>query len=101
MEITPPPAECPSLDRQRLCRSAIRPALIDVVQRSVNAGWDEEEVLIAVGLLSDHLLTANDASGDLVRMLQEIHEMRLGKPAPAPNPAPDTPLPSPLPPEVP
>lgn len=80
MDIKSPPTECTPLDRQRLCRSAIRPALQDVIQGAVKAGWSEEEVLVAVGLLSDHLLTASAASDDLIRLLQEIHQQRLGKP---------------------
>ncbi|HEV7434649.1 MAG TPA: hypothetical protein VGO22_07245 [Pseudorhizobium sp.] len=80
MKIPAPPTALDAHDRQHLCRTAIKDALQDVVHEAMEAGWGEDEVIAAIGLLADHLLKVNAANDELIRLLEAIHQQRMGKP---------------------
>ncbi len=44
----------------------------DVVASAVEAGWNEEEALVAIGALSDHLMLGSASNDTLMALLAEL-----------------------------
>ncbi|WP_239999720.1 hypothetical protein [Rhizobium halophilum] len=81
MKIPAPPNALDAHNRQHLCQTALKGAFKEVVDEAMEAGWEEDEVIAAIGLLADHLLKVNAANDELIRLLEVIHQQRRGKPA--------------------
>lgn len=76
MTIPAPPEDCDPEDRNLLCQSAIELAVQDVIATAVAAGWQEEEVLVAIGVVADHLVLSKAAIDDLTMLLQALRRSR-------------------------
>lgn len=76
MTIPAPPDDCQPEDRHLLCQNAIELALQDVITTAVAAGWQEEEVLVAIGVVADHLVLSKAAIDDLTMLLQALRRSK-------------------------
>nr|CAD6602653.1 hypothetical protein RKHAN_01180 [Rhizobium sp. Khangiran2] len=72
MIIPLPPADCDPEDRHLLCQHAVELAVQDVVANAVAAGWQEEEVLVAINDVCDHLALSKAANDELFALLKEL-----------------------------
>ena len=72
MNIPSPPATCDPEDRYLLCEHAIELAVQDVVEAAMKSGWNEEEVLVAIGAVADHLALSKAANDELLVLLMEM-----------------------------
>lgn len=72
MTIPAPPEDCDPEDRHLLCQNAIELAVQDVIATAVAAGWQEEEVLVAIGVVADHLVLSSAANDTLMALLGEL-----------------------------
>ena len=76
MTIPAPPEHCDPEDRHLLCQNAIELAVQDVIATAVAAGWQEEEVLVAIGVVVDHLVLSKAAIDDLTMLLHALRRSR-------------------------
>lgn len=72
MTIPPPPADCDPEDRPLLCQQAIELAVQNTVAAAVAAGWDEQEVLVAIADVCDYLALSKAANDELLTLLKEM-----------------------------
>ncbi len=73
MIIPPPPAKCEPEDRHLLCQGAVEIAVQDLVAAAIAAGWEEQDVLVAVSTVADHLVLAKRANEELLGILRDLH----------------------------
>nr|CAD6413123.1 hypothetical protein REQ54_01109 [Rhizobium sp. Q54] len=72
MIIPLPPSDCDPEDRHLLCQHAVELAVQDIVANAIAAGWQEEEVLVAIGAVADHLALSKAAHDELTMLLGEM-----------------------------
>lgn len=73
LSIAPPPDSSPDDDRDKACRVAIEPALTELRDRAVSAGWHPAEVAAALmSLTADEIRTqaGDDALDDVIDQLR-------------------------------
>ncbi len=76
MHIPPPPIVCDAEDRILQCEQALEIAIQDIVSAAVTAGWQKDEVLVAITNLSDNLMLADSMDLTLNELLKTFRRPR-------------------------
>lgn len=74
MTITPPPRPADHPDRFLDAQEAIEPALLQVVEDAVAAGWGEVEAVAAVVTVAENRMLAIGENEAVTRQIEELRK---------------------------
>ncbi|MGL4197805.1 MAG: hypothetical protein ACRCSX_08600 [Allorhizobium sp.] len=74
MNITPPPRPADHPDRFLDAQEAIEPALLQVVEDAVAAGWGEVEAVAAVVTVAENRMLAIGENEAVIRQIEELRK---------------------------
>ena len=75
-DIPPPPTSREVVDRHIDCQDALYETFREIIRAATSAGWEEQEVAVALANLSDNHVLSLQANGETEALIALLRRMK-------------------------